>query len=61
MFALVRCTGFEGIFRPHPITEDVGVQDSAYYSAIDDEWVAVRENLEWRLKVARQRYRRVSR
>jgi RimJ/RimL family protein N-acetyltransferase len=52
---------FEGIFRQHMIIEGVGVRDSAYYSVIDDEWPAVRENLERRLKSAWQRHQRVSR
>jgi hypothetical protein len=29
-------------------------RDSAYYSIIDDEWPAVRENLEQRLDVIRK-------
>ncbi len=40
---------FEGILRKHMIVPDVGVRDSAYYSVIDDEWPAVRANLERRL------------
>lgn len=52
---------FEGIFRRHMIIEDVGVRDSAYYSVIDDEWPAVRENLERRLRAARQRHQQASR
>jgi hypothetical protein len=28
------------------IIEDVGVRDLAYYSVIDEEWPAVRKNLE---------------
>jgi N-acetyltransferase len=44
---------FEGIMRKHMIVPDVGQRDSAYYSVIDEEWPAVRANLEHRL--ARQR------
>jgi RimJ/RimL family protein N-acetyltransferase len=40
---------FEGILRKHMIVPDVGQRDSAYYSVIDDEWPAVRTNLERRL------------
>lgn len=40
---------FEGILRNHMIVPDVGVRDSAYYSVIDEEWPAVRANLERRL------------
>ena len=40
---------FEGIFRKHKIVRGVGERDSAYYSVIDDEWPAVRANLEGRL------------
>ncbi len=40
---------FEGILRKHMTVPDVGVRDSAYYSVIDDEWPAVRANLERRL------------
>jgi RimJ/RimL family protein N-acetyltransferase len=40
---------FEGIFRKHMIVPDVGQRDSAYFSVIDDEWPAVRANLERRL------------
>ncbi|HET7511067.1 MAG TPA: GNAT family protein [Solirubrobacterales bacterium] len=40
---------FEGIFRKHMIVPTVGQRDSAYYSVIDDEWPAVRANLERRL------------
>lgn len=40
---------FEGILRKHMIVPTVGVRDSAYYSVIDDEWPAVRANLERRL------------
>jgi RimJ/RimL family protein N-acetyltransferase len=40
---------FEGILRKHMIVPGVGVRDSAYYSVIDEEWPAVRANLERRL------------
>jgi RimJ/RimL family protein N-acetyltransferase len=45
---------FEGILRKHMTVPDVGVRDSAYYSVIDDEWPAVRANLERRLAAARE-------
>jgi RimJ/RimL family protein N-acetyltransferase len=40
---------FEGILRKHMIVPTVGQRDSAYYSVVDDEWPAVRANLERRL------------
>ncbi len=40
---------FEGILRNHMIVPDVGQRDSAYYSVIDSEWPAVRDNLRQRL------------
>lgn len=40
---------FEGIFRKHMNTS-YGVRDSAYYSVIDEDWPAVRANLEARLR-----------
>jgi RimJ/RimL family protein N-acetyltransferase len=40
---------FEGVLRKHMIVPDVGQRDSAYYSVIDEEWPAVRANLEARL------------
>jgi RimJ/RimL family protein N-acetyltransferase len=40
---------FEGIFRKHRIVRGVGQRDSAFYSVIDDEWPAVRDNLRARL------------
>jgi N-acetyltransferase len=40
---------FEGIFRKHRIPRGVGLRDSAYYSIVDEEWPAVRANLERRL------------
>ena len=44
---------FEGILRKHMIVPDVGVRDSAYFSVIDDEWPAIRGNLEGRLSRGR--------
>jgi RimJ/RimL family protein N-acetyltransferase len=41
----------EGIFRKHRIVPGVGQRDSAYFSVIDDDWPAVRANLEERLAV----------
>jgi N-acetyltransferase len=46
---------FEGIFRKHMLMPGVGVRDSAYYSVIDEDWPAVRANLERRLALARSR------
>ncbi len=40
---------FEGVLRNHMIVPDVGQRDSAYYSVIDSEWPAVRDNLRQRL------------
>ena len=40
---------FEGVMRNHMIVPDVGQRDSAYYSVIDGEWPAVRDNLRRRL------------
>jgi RimJ/RimL family protein N-acetyltransferase len=40
---------FEGVMRNHMIVPDVGQRDSAYFSVIDEEWPAVRANLERRL------------
>jgi RimJ/RimL family protein N-acetyltransferase len=40
---------FEGILRKHMIVPDVGQRDSVYFSVIDDEWPAVKANLERRL------------
>ncbi len=45
---------FEGIFRKHMLMPVTGVRDSAYFSVLDDEWAAVRENLEMRLAGARE-------
>lgn len=41
---------FEGVMRKHMIVPDVGQRDSAYFSVIDDEWPAVRANLQRRLQ-----------
>lgn len=46
---------FEGIFRRHMVTANVGVRDSAYYSVTDEEWPRVRATLERRLATARAR------
>jgi RimJ/RimL family protein N-acetyltransferase len=40
---------FEGIFRKHMLVRGDTVRDSAYYAVTDDEWPAVRANLERRL------------
>lgn len=40
---------FEGIHRKHRLLSDGSYRDSAWYSVIDDEWPAVRVNLERRL------------
>jgi N-acetyltransferase len=40
---------FEGVLRKHMIVPDVGQRDSAYFSIVDDEWPAVRDNLRRRL------------
>ena len=45
---------FEGIHRKHMQMPITGVRDSAYFSIVDDEWPAVRENLERRLAGARE-------
>jgi RimJ/RimL family protein N-acetyltransferase len=45
---------FEGILRKHMLMPVTGVRDSAYFSIVDDEWPAVRENLEMRLAGARE-------
>lgn len=44
---------FEGVLRKHMIVPDVGVRDSAYFSVVDEEWPAVRANLEERLSRGR--------
>jgi RimJ/RimL family protein N-acetyltransferase len=40
---------FEGIFAKHMLVGDGDVRDSAWYAIVDDEWPAVRANLERRL------------
>ncbi len=40
---------FEGIARKHMLMPGIGVRDSAYYSVTDEDWPAVRANLERRL------------
>jgi N-acetyltransferase len=41
---------FEGVLRKHMIVPDVGQRDSAYFSVLDEEWPAVRANLERRFR-----------
>jgi RimJ/RimL family protein N-acetyltransferase len=43
---------FEGIFLKHMLVRDGELRDSAYYAITDDEWPAVRANLERRLAAA---------
>ena len=45
---------FEGIHRKHMLMPITGPRNSAYFSIVDDEWPAVRENLERRLAGARE-------
>jgi N-acetyltransferase len=40
---------FEGIFRKHMLIH-AGIRDSAYYAILDDDWPAVKTNLERRLQ-----------
>jgi RimJ/RimL family protein N-acetyltransferase len=40
----------EGIFRKHMLVRDGAVRDSAYYAITEEEWPAVRANLEARLR-----------
>ena len=40
---------FEGVLRSHMILPDVGPRDSAYFSVVEEEWPAVRDNLRRRL------------
>lgn len=40
---------FEGVFRKHMLVRGGERRDSAWYSVIDDDWPAVKENLEERL------------
>ena len=46
---------FEGLFRKHMLVRGGQRRDSAYYSIVDDEWPAVRANLERRLELHRAR------
>jgi RimJ/RimL family protein N-acetyltransferase len=41
---------FEGIFRKHMVVRDGARRDSAYYSVIDDDWPALAQQLERRLR-----------
>ena len=43
---------FEGIFRKHMLIH-AGIRDSAYYAIVDDDWPAVKGNLERRLEARR--------
>jgi RimJ/RimL family protein N-acetyltransferase len=43
---------FEGIFLKHMLVRDGELRDSAYYAITDDEWPAVRVNLERRVAAA---------
>ena len=49
---------FEGIFRKHMLVRDGALRDSAYYAITDDEWPAVKANLERRLGASRTSYER---
>jgi RimJ/RimL family protein N-acetyltransferase len=40
---------FEGVFRKHMLVRGGQRRDSAWYAVIDDDWPAVKENLERRL------------
>ena len=44
---------FEGIFRKHMLVRDGALRDSAWYAITDEEWPAVRENLDQRLSALR--------
>jgi RimJ/RimL family protein N-acetyltransferase len=41
---------FEGVFRKHMVVRGGERRDSAWYAVIDDDWPAVRTNLERRLE-----------
>jgi len=43
---------FEGIFLKHMLVREGELRDSAYYAITDDEWPAVRANLERRVAAA---------
>ena len=40
---------FEGVFRKHMLIH-AGIRDSAYYAIVEDDWPAVKANLEQRLR-----------
>jgi RimJ/RimL family protein N-acetyltransferase len=40
---------FEGVFRRHMLVQEGEVRDSAWYAVTDEDWPAVRENLERRV------------
>ncbi len=40
----------DGILRNHSIIVDGIIRDTCYYSIINQEWAAVKRNLEWRLE-----------
>ena len=40
---------FEGVLRKHMVVQRGRARDSAYYSVLDEDWPAVRANLEQRL------------
>ena len=44
---------FEAIFRKHMVVRDGERRDSAWYAIVDDDWPAVRANLERRLAARR--------
>jgi RimJ/RimL family protein N-acetyltransferase len=46
---------FEGVHRKHMLVRDGERRDSAWYSVIDDEWPAVKANLERRLALVSPR------
>ncbi len=46
---------FEGVLRKHMLVRDGQRRDSACYRVIDDDWPAVRANLERRLTKYRRR------
>ena len=41
---------FEGVFRKHMLVRGGELRDSAWYAIVDDDWPAVRANLERRLQ-----------
>ena len=45
---------FEGVFRKHMLVRDGQLRDSAWYAITDDDWPAVRTNLERRVAAAVQ-------